>query len=285
MQWPFPALRSGHEASGPLHARRQGANNLFQGFPDSNRVTFTETTLGDVACVILDVTEPIATLIYFHGGGYRLGRAASWSSFCLAIAERANVRIVIVDYALAPEHPFPAALHDAAAVYLAVIEGDSLPLFLGGDSAGGGLAASLANASASLAHQQPNGVILLSPWVDLTLSSASFLTNAERDQFFPLLSAEEAAESYLQGANPADPLVSPIYGDLSLFPPALIFAGGDETLLDDGLRLRASLEEHGIDVTAYFPDGMQHVWPTLFPDLDESKIAVDEIIDFLLRFS
>jgi acetyl esterase/lipase len=155
------------------------------------------------------------------------------------------------------------------------------PLFVAGDSAGGGLAIALTVAAGQSRQPLPDGVIVLSPWADLTLRSETFATRAETDQFFPRDSAVEAAESYLQGANPRDPLASPLLADLTGFPKTLIFAGGAETLLGDGLSLCTALVAAGSSVEAHFPAGMQHVWPTLFPDLPESIDAMAAITRFI----
>jgi acetyl esterase/lipase len=127
----------------------------------------------------------------------------------------------------------------------------------------------------------PDGLVAISPWVDLTVTNETFATRAESDQFFPRASAEEAAEAYLQGVDPADPLVSPLFADLAGFPPTLVFAGGAETLLGDGLDFVARLAGAGASVEGHFPAGMQHVWPTLFADLPESKAAVAAMARFI----
>jgi len=155
------------------------------------------------------------------------------------------------------------------------------PLFVAGDSAGGGLAIALTVAAGQSDRPLPDGLIVLSPWVDLTLRSETFATRAETDQLFPKDSAAEAAESYLQGADPRHPLASPLLADHTGFPKTLIFAGGSETLLGDGLSLCASLVTAGASVEAHFPAGMQHVWPTLFPDLPESIEAMAAITRFI----
>jgi acetyl esterase/lipase len=285
MTWSIPAEREGRAPDLSLIERRRQAAAMMSAPVTVEGVQISEQEIGGRSCTICDVEDPLASVVYLHGGGYRLGEARSWAGFCAPLALATRSRFVLVDYRLAPEHPFPAALSDSAAVYGSIIsEGDG-PVFVSGDSAGGGLAAAVALAARSTEHVTPRGVILISPWLDLTLSAPSFVTNADSDQFFPLDSARVAVESYLADSDPFEPLASPLFGDLSEFPPTLMMAGGAETLLDDALRFRDRLEDEGVDVTGYFPPAMQHVWPTLFPDLPESRVAREAIVEFVDRLA
>jgi monoterpene epsilon-lactone hydrolase len=281
MSWNLPPERAGVPAPESLIARRAGAATMMADKPLAPGTTAQAVTIGGVECVVCQPSVFTSTVLYLHGGGYRLGAARSWISFATSVAAAANTQVVIVDYRLAPEHPFPAALHDAAAVYESLQADHVGPLFVAGDSAGGGLAIALTLAASQSHQPRPDGLIALSPWADLTLRSETFATRAETDQFFPKDSAAEAAESYLQGAEPRDPLASPLLGDLANFPKTLLFAGGAETLLGDGLSLCAALVHAGTSVEAHFPAGMQHVWPTLFPDLPESINALAAITRFI----
>jgi len=281
MSWNLPPERTGLPAPESLTARRDGAAAVMADKPTAPGTTAQDETIGGVGCVVCRPAAPTSTVLYLHGGGYRLGAARSWTSFATGLAAAADTQVVIADYRLAPEHPFPAALHDAAAVFEALQADHVGPLFVAGDSAGGGLAVALTVAASQSRQPLPDGLIVLSPWVDLTLRSETFATRADTDQFFPRDSAAEAAESYLQGANPRDPLASPLLADLTGFPKTLIFAGGAETLLGDGLSLCTALVAAGSSVEAHFPAGMQHVWPTLFPDLPESIDAMAAITRFI----
>ncbi len=281
MSWNLPPERAGSPAPESLTARRDGAAAMMADKPAAPGTTAQDETIGGVECVVCRPAAPTSTVVYLHGGGYRLGAARSWVSFATSVAAAADTQVVIVDYRLAPEHPFPAALHDAAAVFDAVVADHTGPLLVAGDSAGGGLAVALTVAASQSGQPLPDGLIVLSPWVDLTLGSDTFATRAATDQFFPKDSAAEAAESYLQGADARDPLASPLLADLTGFPKTLIFAGGAETLLGDGLSLCTALVTAGASVEAHFPAGMQHVWPTLFPDLPESIDAMAAITRFI----
>jgi epsilon-lactone hydrolase len=281
MSWHLPPERAGVPAPESLTARRDGAATMMADKPAAPGTTAQDETVGGVGCVVCQPAAPTSTVVYLHGGGYRLGAARSWVSFATSVAAAADTRVVIVDYRLAPEHPFPAALHDAAAVYESLQADHAGPLFVAGDSAGGGLAVALTVAARQSERPLPDGLIVLSPWADLTLRSETFTTRAGTDQFFPKDSAAEAAESYLQGAEPDHPLASPLLADLADFPKTLLFAGGAETLLGDGLALCSALVTAGASVEAHFPAGMQHVWPTLFPELPESIDAMAAITRFI----
>jgi len=282
MSWELPPERPGAPAPESLIARRDGAAAMMADQPAAPGTTAKDASIGGIGCVVCRPEAPTSTVLYLHGGGYRLGTARSWVSFATGLAASASTEMVIADYRLAPEHPFPAALHDAAAVWDSLQAERTGPVFVAGDSAGGGLAVALTLAARLSGAPLPDGVIVLSPWVDLTLDSDTFNTRADTDQFFPKASAVEAAESYLQGADPRQALVSPLLADLAGFPKTLIFAGGAETLLGDGLGLCTSPVNAGVSVEAHFPAGMQHVWPTLFPDLPESIDAKAAITRFVL---
>jgi len=242
-------------------------------------------TLGDVPCVRCTGKNPGVTLLWFHGGGFRLGSAVQSAPFGVRLAAASAARVILVDYALAPEHPFPAALYDAVEAFEETRTRWPGALFVGGDSAGGGVAAALAVAAGRAGVRAPTGVILLSPWCDLTVSAASYKANASTDLLFSASAAAEAADLYLQDWDATDPLASPLHAQLDGFPPTLTFASTDEVLLDDARRLTESLADTGAEVTAHFVPGVQHVWPTLQPDDPTSVAALVEIGRFVTYWS
>jgi acetyl esterase/lipase len=211
-----------------------------------------------------------------------VGHPEGWVGFASLLAEQAQARIVLPDYRLAPEHPFPAALNDATAVLTSVTEEHGPPI-VAGDSAGGGLAAALVLVARATQLPAPLGTILISPWLDLTQSAETFGSNADCDLFFPLAVAIEAAEQYLQGHSASDPFASPLFADVADFPPSLILAGGDEALLADATRFVGRLALAGRHVEAMFVAEMQHTWPNLFPDLPESMDAIAAMAGFAIR--
>ncbi len=243
--------------------------------------------IGGVACTVVEPENATRTVLYLHGGGYRLGSPAGWITFASGLAASAAARMVIVDYRLAPEDPFPAALHDAASVYDALLDAGTPAgaVVIAGDSAGGGLAAALTLACVPSSRPLPAGVLLISPWVDLSVDASTYSSRAATDQLFSEESAREAADSYLQGFDARDPLASPRFGDVTGFPPTLVFGGGAEVLLDDALRFTARLADAGTSVELHVVAGMQHVWPTIFHDLDESVAAIEAMARFLQRVS
>src|SRR5579863_6717523 len=204
----FPAERVGHGPPADLVAQRAGLDAVVQSGLWHCDPAPVEKQLAGIRCLdFMPSAKPRGTILHFHGGGFRLGRPEQIAPFAAALASRCQVRVVCPAYRLAPEHPFPAALVDGWSVMSALIPGDG-PLIMSGDSAGGGLAAGLAGrAGGRLA-----GLILLSPWLDLTVTSPSYASNADWDPLFSAASAGVAASFYLQGASPQDPLASPVFG-------------------------------------------------------------------------
>jgi acetyl esterase/lipase len=261
-------------------SRRQAATPIVPFTPPAG-VSVDDEDFDGIRALVCGAPSPSATVVWFHGGGYRLGTIEGSLPFASALAARIECRMVLPSYRLAPEHPFPAALHDATNVldHLRGIAGS--PLIVAGDSAGGGLAMALSVACLVSGKQTPDGIILLSPWVDLSVTSPTFVSRAQSGQLFPAESAADAAELYLQGEDPRHPLASPLFAELAGLPPTIVFAGGAETLLGDGIGLVSRLAQAGVSVEGHFPAGMQHIWPILFGDLDESMAAFEAIERFV----
>ncbi len=193
--------------------------------------------------------------------------------------------MLLVDYRLAPEHPYPSAVEDAASAYgwlLAnLVAGE--PFFVGGDSAGGGLAAALLLDARYKHLRPPSGGFLISPWLDLTNRSGSYISRAKTDSLFSRESANEAAKLYLGDNSPTEPLASPLFGDWSATPPLLIQASESEVLLDDSTGLAAVLRAAGGDVELRIVANMPHVWPISSPSRPEAADTVDRIAVFISR--
>jgi acetyl esterase/lipase len=234
-----------------------------------------------VPCLVCSPPRPRSIALHLHGGGFRLGGVDKFVAFASRVAAEAQATVVLVDYALAPEEPFPGALHDAATVYEHVVEAGHDRIILMGDSAGGGLAASLVVAIVQAGIAGPAGLVLLSPWLDLGCSGSTYDTRAATDVYFSLAAAREAADMYLQGFPVADPHASPARAWLPWWPPALVFASTDEVLLDDSLAFCSTLAREAVDVTAHFVPGVTHVWPTLAPDSDEGRRVIRAIAAFI----
>ncbi len=272
----LPPLRAGRPASPDLLRRRSAGEALgSQAVRDEVATVFEPR--GGVPCVICTPPDARGAIVHFHGGGYRMGSARAWLPFGTRLAAASRLEVVIPDYRLAPEHPFPAGLHDACAVVEACAAAPGL--LISGDSAGGGLAL----ASTLIRGERAAGVVLLSPWLDLTLRAATFQTQAATDQLFSLKAAEEAAEGYLQGASADHPMASPLLADVTQAPPALIMVSTSEVLLGDSLDLASRLALAGRDVTLQAVPGEPHVWPVLAPDRPASRRALSAIAAFTDR--
>jgi monoterpene epsilon-lactone hydrolase len=224
-----------------------------------------------------------AVVLYLHGGGYVIGSPRSHRHLAAAIARAAGTRALLLDYRLAPEHPFPAALEDAVAAYQWLLgEGiTSRRVVVAGDSAGGGLTVATLLELRDRGVPQPAAGVCISPWVDLTNSAASYTTKAAVDPIVTLDGIAQLARAYIGTGDPKQPLVSPLYADLHGLPPLLVQVGSDEVLLDDALGLGARARAAGVDVTVREWPAMVHVWHWFLPMLDEAEQAVAEIGNFV----
>jgi len=217
-----------------------------------------------------------SAVLYFHGGGYVIGSLDSHRHVAAEAGRACGARALAIDYRMAPEHPFPAAVEDALAAYRFLLDSGIRPgrIALAGDSAGGGLvvAAMLAIRGADL--PQPGCGWCISPWVDLACGRASMLDNAARDPTVQKAGVLDFAGIYLAGADPRAPLASPIYGDLRGLPPLLVQVGSVETLLDDALSLArvAALADVYVDLQIW-PE-MIHVWHLFHPMLAAGRRAI-----------
>ncbi len=272
----LPPQRSGTAAPDDLLARRARMPAAWTPEMLEPGTAARDAVIGGIACLVCETAARGETILYLHGGGYRMGSPAAWANFASRLATATGCAVVVPDYRLAPEHPFPAAIHDALAVYKTLTERNGVTPIVGGDSAGGGLACALALA----AEPPPQKAVLLSPWVDLTVTNPTFASR-KSDLFFPRESALEAAGQYLQGHDAADPLASPLKGDLDGFPSTLILASSDECLIGDALALQAALTEARVPVETHIVPGMTHVWPVIAPALAESHAALTAIGHFI----
>jgi acetyl esterase/lipase/hemerythrin-like domain-containing protein len=221
------------------------------------------------------------TLLYLPGGGFVFPAVSSHATILATLVEQTQSQGLMVDYRLAPEHPFPAGLDDALAAYKHLLDSGITAdqIMLGGDSAGGGLSMSLLLALREEGLPLPCGVTLICPLVDLSFSGASRDYNRWRDAMLPT-SREMMAHKFYSGEHSTDlPLISPIYGDLSGLPPIFIQVGSTEILLDDSLRMARKARSQGVDVHVEVWDSMPHDWH-LFSFLPEAKDALSRIADF-----
>jgi epsilon-lactone hydrolase len=249
------------------------------------KLRFDDYRLGSLHVEAVRASEaPARALIHLHGGGYFMGSPASYRNRAMRLGYRCGAEVFVPDYRRAPEHPYPAALHDALVTwqYVRALR-PGVPVFLSGDSAGGGLALALMLCLRESGEPMPEGAILLSPWTDLSASGTSLETNARKDLWLGRAHLERWAGYYLGAADPRDPLVSPVFADLAGLAPLLILAGEHEVLLDDALRVARNAARAGTPVECLVGRGMQHDWPLTLPWLDESRSAWDTIAGFVER--
>lgn len=220
------------------------------------------------------VEAPRAVVLHLHGGGFVFGSPSAYRNRAMRLSYRFGAEVFVPDYRLAPEHPFPAALDDAliAYQYVRVLRPDT-PLFVTGDSAGGGLAVSLLLRLREIRCPMPEGVILLSPWTDLSVSGGSVTSNRRKDRWLTRAHLTEWAACYAGDADPRTPTLSPVFGDLAGLPPLFVLVGEDEILRDDALRLVEAARSRGTEARLLVGEGMQHDWPLTLPWLDESRAA------------
>ena len=220
---------------------------------------------------------------YLHGGGYVMGSVSTHREMVSRLSRAASARVLIIDYRLAPENPFPAALDDSIAAlrWLISIGVDPARLVIAGDSAGGGLTVATLVALRDAGKPLPRAAICLSPWVDLECLGESMATKAEIDPVVTRDSVLMLAKAYLGDTNPRTPLASPLYADLAGLPPLLIQVGTTEALFDDAKRLADRARAAGVDVTLEPWDDMIHMWHMFAAMLPEGRQAIDRIGEFI----
>jgi monoterpene epsilon-lactone hydrolase len=223
-------------------------------------------------------------LVYLHGGAFALGSINVSREWVARLTRAANTRALIIDYRLAPEHPYPAALDDATAAYLWLLEEgvEASRIVLAGESAGGGLALSTLVRLRDTGHPLPAGAVCISPWTDLALTGDSIRSKAHIDPILAPSDLHAYAGYYAGEVKRTEPLLSPLYADLEGLPPLLIQVGSDEILLDDAVRCAGKARAAGVDVTLETWDGMFHVFQ-MFPFLTETKRALESIAAFVSR--
>jgi epsilon-lactone hydrolase len=225
-------------------------------------------------------------ILYLHGGGYALCSANTHRALAARIGKAAGVKVLFPEYRLAPEHPFPAAIEDAINVYRWLLHQGYKPsnIILAGDSAGGGLSVAATLVLRDQNEPLPRAIVCLSPWVDLTSSGESYLKNKEVDPYLTIQGVRDAAHMYAGNEAPLDhPLISPVFADLTGFPPLFIQAGNHEILQSDAELLVKRARQSGVDVTFKVWDGMWHVWQISGDTLPEAKKAISEIGNYIKK--
>lgn len=283
-------LRNGPQEAGEqsVERMRAGFAALMAGFPVPGGVERTATTIGGRPAVLVEPVERPrpGTILYFHGGSFSLGSPDTAMGLTAQLVRRTGVRAISVDYRLAPEHPFPAAIEDGVAAYRALLDdgADPASIVLAGDSAGGGLSVTTCLAARDAGLPVPAAIIAFSGVFDHTRSGESMRTKEGIDPFFTRAGMGRTGELYLGDEDPAQPLLAPaLLADLHGFPPVLLQVGTDELLLDDSTRLAARARTQEVDVILDVVARVPHVFPAYVGALDEAGQALDRAALFLTQ--
>ena len=273
------------DLGGDVAAQRPLLEQMLTSQPLPADVRVTPGDLGGIPVIFIDIAgvEPRGTIFHIHGGGFALGSAAGSVGLASSLARKTGMRAVSADYRLAPEHPYPAALQDVTAAYRALLEqADADRVVVSGESAGGNLAIELLIAGKAEGLMMPAAALLLSPMTDLTVTrSSSYAGKAHADPAISAQAIRTRAADYLAGTDPADPLVSPIFADLSGLPPLLIQAGSHEVLLDDATRLAVKAAADDVAVILDITPGVPHVFQAFAALLDEGDAALNRAARFV----
>jgi acetyl esterase/lipase len=271
--------QSAFPADSDVSEQRRALRELLSAQPLPADVTVTAAELGGVptAEITVDGIERRHIVLYFHAGVYVMGDASLTADLASQVGRRTQAKVISVDYRLAPEDPYPAAVDDALAAYEALLD-DGFPasgIVFGGESAGGGLAvATLVNAR-DHGLPLPAAAFVMSPYADLTLTGTTMETKREVDPLLGREALQSAVTAYTAGQDAALGLVSPIFADLSGLPPLIIQAGSHEVLLDDAVRLAQQAAGADVEVTLDITPGVPHVFQAYYPILDEAGAALD----------
>lgn len=290
-------IRNRHFFQGKLHREAFTMERSIQAFRDQcersaakmSRVpagvdTSSAILAGIPAEWIVPEDAPAGKMIlYVHGGGYVSGSCADHRGFVSTFAKTTGVATLTFEYRLAPEHPFPAAVEDSLSVYRELLGTfGARGILVAGESAGGGLCLALLLAIRKSGLPQPCAAVAISPWTDLTCSSSGYRTRNARS-VAPMDSWTVFANHYAAGADRSDPLMSPLFGDLSGLPPLLLNAGTDDELYEDGEEFARRAREAGVDAAFRAGEGMIHCYPLLAPMFPEATEAMREITEFVRK--
>ncbi|MGB7538860.1 MAG: alpha/beta hydrolase [Anaerolineales bacterium] len=226
-------------------------------------------------------------LLYMHGGGFIFGSLATHRALIARLADSAGIRAFSVEYRLAPEHPFPAALDDSLEAYRGLVQDGITPdkIIVAGDSAGGNLALALILSLKKAGDALPAAAVCISPVTDMLWTGSSMRTKAGVDPIFPEGGSSPMGTSihadYIRSADPRDPLISPLYGDMRGMPPVLLHVGEDEVLLDDSARLAERVRAAGGHAELVVWSGMWHVFQVFAPFVPEAAQSIRQMGEFI----
>ncbi|WAL68558.1 alpha/beta hydrolase [Amycolatopsis cynarae] len=267
---------------------RAGFRALMAGMIVPAGIRTRTVSLGDRPAVLVEPpgTPKTGTILYFHGGSFVFGSPDTAMSLTGNLVVKTGFRAFSLDYRLAPEHPFPAAIEDAVSAYRALLDSGEAPsaIAFAGDSAGGGLTVTTCLAARDAGLPMPAAIVAFSPGLDLTRTGESMDTKAGIDPLFTREDLERTGALYLAGQDPRQPLLSPaVFADPTGFPPMLLQAGTNEILLDDATRLAARARAAGVDVVLDIIAEVPHVFQSFAGVLDEADEALDRAALFLAQ--
>jgi monoterpene epsilon-lactone hydrolase len=221
-------------------------------------------------------------VLFLHGGSYNAGSIRTHRALAANTAWAINARTLLIDYRLAPDHPYPASLQDASAAYQWLLSEGYLPknIVLAGDSSGGGLALGLAMRLRDQARPLPGALLCYSPWTDLALTGESYISNAKSDVLVAVGELRQSALLYMGAADLRTPYASPLYGNPRGLPPVMIQVGSDEVLLSDSVRWAESARAAGVDVNLEVWEGMQHEWQFAARMMPEGRQALEHVKEY-----
>ncbi|MBY5354024.1 alpha/beta hydrolase [Rhizobium leguminosarum] len=273
-----------------LQERRTAFRALMEAMPGPTRIQVRQVDADGVDAELMwpaRLHHPIGqrVILYIHGGGFSSGSIRTHSLLAGSLAKAASSDVFLIDYRLMPEYGYPSQINDALTAYRWLLDNGyrSENVVVAGDGAGGNIAIETVLRQIQAAKPLPAAVIALSPITDLAATGGSMTTNAESDPLVDKAWIETLRKTYLGSRSPADPRVSPLYADMTGFPPLLLQVGSGEVLLDDTLRLADKARQAGVDVTTEVWPGMPHQWQ-LFPSLlDDADRSSQNIAEFAIR--
>jgi acetyl esterase/lipase len=272
-------IRATEMTSGSVEERRAAIEQFSGPPPEGTRVETVDAGGVPAEWVIAHGVERERVILYVHGGGYVIGSLNTHRPLVARLSAAANARVLNVDYRLAPEHPYPAAVDDAVAAYRWVLAQGVAPssIAISGDSAGGGLTLATLLALRDAGEPMPAAAVPISPWADLEGTGESVTTRAAVDLMCKIEGLKEMADWYAAGQDLRQPYLSPIHADMSGLPPMLIHVGDSEILRDDAVRVAERARAAGVDVTLEVWDEMPHVWHAFAGILPEADEAIAQI--------
>jgi acetyl esterase/lipase len=274
--------RRADDGDQPVEARRASMDELA--LPMGDDVTAASIDVDGMAAEwVVAGADTDRVVLYLHGGGYVMGSLTTHRKLAGDVSRAVGARVLLLDYRLAPEHPYPAGVDDAVRAYQWLLAAGVRPgaIAIAGDSAGGGLTIATLLALRDQDLPPPGAAVAISPWTDLTLEAASIEAVAERDPVVRAGDLKRYRDWYLDGADPRHPGASPAHADLTGIPPILVHVGEAEVLLDDAVLLAEHARRDGVDVTLEVWPDMIHVWHVFAGRVPESTAAVERIGAFL----